>query len=98
MSAPLLQPARVERDNWSPRGCASLRCFDFCDSLWDRNWLHLAGRAFGQLFRDTLRAFATVHFVPHLLRANTRGDPQNGQIVEQIRAFADHRVSVAVDG
>src|ERR1700712_5439856 len=54
--------------------------------------------AFRQLLRNALRQLAAGSFPPHLVGMDAGRSPENGQIVEQVGALANHGVRPAVDG
>src|SRR5581483_1810735 len=53
-------------------------------------------RLFRQLFGQAHQSLAAFHFLPDILRFHARGDPQDNQIVDKIRTFADYGIAVAV--
>ena len=55
-------------------------------------------RRLRQLLGDAEQVLAPFHLAPDVLGLHAGGCPQDGQVVEQIGALADHRVGLAVDG
>jgi len=51
-----------------------------------------------QFFGDAEKPLAAAHFIPDLVRGNPGMDPENDQIIEQIRALADHGLGLTVKG
>src|SRR3954451_13276801 len=45
---------------------------------------------FRHLFGDDERLLTGRHFAPNVVRPNARSGPQNGKVIEQIGALADH--------
>src|SRR4030081_2617463 len=76
-----LAGAGFERDNWSPRDPGR-------DGFWQFY------RRFRQLLGNAKQMLAALHLVPHVFGANPGRGPQHGKIIEQIGAFADHRVGL----
>src|SRR5271170_7691373 len=50
-----------------------------------------------QLLGDAINALATVDFSEHYLRRDAALGPDHGQMIEEIRAFQDNRLSVRLD-
>src|SRR5437764_1075146 len=79
-------PERIvqQRADWSPRRPGS-------DGLG-----HFHGR-FGPFLGNAEQMLALLHLAPDVLRSDTGGGPQYGEIIEKIGALADYRVGLAID-
>src|ERR1700736_7043069 len=54
------------------------------------------GHFLGDLLGDAEQPLAAIHFLPDIFGADAGGDPEDDQIVEEIGAFLDHSVAIAV--
>src|SRR5262249_48353704 len=84
-SVTLAQAPGVERDNWSPTDPRRYGLGELHGRL-----RHLLG--------DAEQHLAPVHFAPNVVGTDTGRSPENSEIIEEIGAFADHGLRVAVDG
>src|SRR5580704_6664221 len=50
------------------------------------------------LLGDAEEALAAVHFLPDVVRADARRDPQHDEVIDQVGAFFDDGFAVAVHG
>src|SRR6266567_8369326 len=83
-SAPLADPAAVERDDLAARRSVG--------ALPRRSVRALLGKFLG----NPQQLFAAFHLHPHVLGMDAGGDPEHDEIVEKVGAFAHHGIAIAV--
>src|SRR5215831_15237319 len=83
-SAPLADPAAVERDDLAPRRSVG--------ALPRRSVRALLGKFLG----NPQQPLAAFHLHPHVLGMDAGGDPEHDEIVEKVGAFAHHGFAIAV--
>src|SRR5208282_1220094 len=58
----------------------------------------IVGELLGHLLGHPQEPFAPVHLLPDVLRADAGSHPQHHEVVDEVGAFLDHSVAVAVHG